>query len=138
MDAPFFSTFSAVSELFVTASVFYIIISNYKRNPFAWKFATAVIIFEFSVNMLYMIIRMQAVPGESGEGSPYALAAAFHGSMSLLMFIVLVVYTFLATSAQKRGEFYFAERPKLTFGLLALWTISVTTGEGLYIFNYLL
>jgi len=138
MSAPFFSTFSAVSELFVTASVFYIIISNYRGKPFAWKFATAVIVFEFSVNMLYMIIRMQEVPAESGVGSPYALAAAFHGSMSLLMFILLVIFTFLARSADKRGEFYFAERPKLTFVLLGLWTISVLSGEGLYAVNYLL
>jgi len=138
VNAPFFSTFSAISELFVTASVLYIIISNYKGKPFAWKFAAAVIVFEFSVNMLYMIIRMQDVPGESGAGSTYALAAAFHGTLSLLMFILLVIFTFLATSAQKKGEFYFAERPRLTFGLLALWTISVTTGEGLYVVNYLL
>lgn len=135
-SAPAFSTFSAISELFVTAGVFYVIIGNYYKRPLAWRIAASVIIFEFSVNMLYMISRMRDVPAEAGASSPYALFAAAHGTLSLLMFILLVVFMFLARSADKRGEFYFHDRPKLTLVLLILWAISITSGEVLYILNY--
>jgi hypothetical protein len=136
MSAPAFSTFSALAELFVTAAVFYIIVSNFFKRPFAWRLAAGVIIFEFSVNMLYMISRMREVPEEAGASSPYALFAAAHGTLSLLMFVLLVVFSFLARSADKRGEFYFHDRPKLTVFLLTLWGISVVSGELLYIVNY--
>ena len=80
MDAPTFSTFSAIAEIFVTAGVLYVVLKNYRGHGFAAKAAMGVIIFEFSVNMMYMIFRMREVSAEGSQhaagGSPYGLFMA--------------------------------------------------------------
>jgi len=112
MSAPAFSTFSAISELFVTAAVFYIVYVNMKERGFPWKLAAAVILFEFSVNMLYMIFRMQQ--GAVGESSSaFAAFAAGHGFLSLIVFIMFVVFCFLAYSGFRKGGFFFKENIKI-------------------------
>lgn len=140
MNAPAFSTFSAVAELFVTAGVFYIVLHNRAQKGFAWALATALIVFEFSVNMMYMIFRMREVSGgdEAAHtvGSQMALFMAGHGMLSLLVFMLLVVYSYLAFVAWRRGRYYFHERPGITWSFLGLWTLSVVSGWSLYFINY--
>lgn len=135
MTAPFFSTFSAIAEFFVTVAVFYVVVRNFKGHGFAWKLAAVVAVFEFSVNMLYMITRMQEQSGEKVTGTMAAFAAG-HGILSLLVYILFVVFCFLAYRAFKRREFFFRANPAVTYSFLALWTASVTTGWALYYINY--
>ncbi|MGD9598212.1 MAG: hypothetical protein AB7G76_11670 [Steroidobacteraceae bacterium] len=140
MNAPAFSTFSAIAEFFVTAGVFYIVLRSRARKGFAWQLATALIIFEFSVNMMYMIFRMREVSaGEEMASTPHPLAPfmAAHGILSLLVFLLLVVYSYLAFVAQKRGAHFFADHPAITWSFLGLWTLSVGSGWALYAINYL-
>lgn len=99
MNAPLFSTFSVIAETFVTAGVLYIVLNNYLRKGFPTKFAIGLCTFEFSVNMMYMITRM---PGRAAQEavthtpSPLAPFMAAHGILSLLVFILVVVYSYLA------------------------------------------
>ncbi|HKZ73973.1 MAG TPA: hypothetical protein VJ011_07910 [Steroidobacteraceae bacterium] len=137
--APAFSTFSAIAEIFVTAAVFYVVLRSYRGHPFAWKLATAVIVFEFSVNMMYMIFRMReqsAGIAEGGPRSPYAPFMAAHGALSLLVFILFVVFAYLAYAAMRRNQNFYREHPGITFGFLALWMLSVGSGEALYLLRY--
>jgi hypothetical protein len=138
MEAPFFSSFSAIAEIFVTAAVLYIVLNNYQGKGFAWRLAAAVCLFEFSVNMLYMISRLRADAASGEATGPMALFAAGHGLLSLIIFVALVVFCFQAYQAWKRGAFYFQERPTLTFVFLFFWTVSVVTGEVLYVVRYLI
>ena len=135
MNPPLFSTFSAISEFFVTVAVFYVVLRNFKGHSFAWKLAGGVAIFEFSVNMLYMISRMQAESG-SGATGPMAAFAAGHGLLSLLVYILFVVFCFLAYRAFKRREFFFKANPGVTYSFLVLWTASVSSGWALYYLRY--
>ena len=135
MDVPFFSTFSAVAEFFVTAAVFYVVIRNFKGLGFPWQLAGIVAIFEFSVNMLYMISRMQQESASHSTTLMTAFAAG-HGLLSLLVYILFVVFCFLAYRTFKRGEFFFKLNPGVTYSFLVLWTMSVSTGWGLYYFRY--
>ncbi len=135
MNPPFFSTFSAISEFFVTLAVFYVVVRNFKGHGFAWKLAGVVAIFEFSVNMLYMIFRMQEQSGTGATGFMAAFAAG-HGLLSLLVYILFVVFCFLAYRAFKRREFFFRANPAVTYSFLALWTASVSTGWALYYMRY--
>jgi hypothetical protein len=130
-----FSTFSAISELFVTAGVLYVVLTNYRGAGFPWKVASAVIVFEFFVNMLYMTTRMRA-QSVSGEHSALHLLAAIHGVLSLVIFALFVVLAFLAYSAAKRGENFFQQRPALTWSFIALWLVSVGSGEVFYLSRY--
>lgn len=135
MNLPAFSTFSAIAELFVTAGVFYVVLTNYRGRPFAWKLAAAVIVFEFSVNMMYMIFRMRETSGSHGS-APYGLFMAAHGMLSLVVFVLFVVLSYLAYAAWKRDRFFFRAHPALTWTFLALWMLSVGSGEVLYVLNY--
>lgn len=140
MNAPFFSTFSAIAEFFVTAGVFYIVLRSWSRKGFAWQLAAALIIFEFSVNMMYMIFRMREVSaGEQAASTPHPLAPfmAAHGMLSLLVFLLLVVYSYLAFVAHKRGAHFFRDHPGITWSFLGLWILSVGSGWALYAINYL-
>lgn len=140
MNAPTFSTFSAIAEIFVTAGVFYVVLRNYAQKGFAWQLAIALIIFEFSVNMMYMIFRMREVSAghESGSGASPTMAAfmAAHGMLSLLVFVLLVIFAYLAFVAWKRGRHFFHDHPVVTWSFLGLWILSVGSGETLYLINY--
>jgi len=137
MEAPLFSTFSAIAEIFVTAAVVYIIINNLQAKGFAWRLAAVVVVFEFSVNMLYMISRLRAEVASGEATGPMALFAAGHGLLSLIVFIALVVFFFQAYQAFKGGAFYFRDHPTLSYVFLFFWGVSVVTGEVLYVIRYL-
>lgn len=140
MNAPAFSTFSAIAEFFVTAGVFYIVLRSYRQKGFAWLFAAALVVFEFSVNMMYMIFRMREVSAAGSQhaagGSPYGLFMAAHGMLSLLVFVLFVVFAYLAFVAMKRNRHFFQDHPGITWGFLGLWMLSVGSGEILYVLNY--
>jgi hypothetical protein len=131
-----FSTFSAISEIFVTLGVLYVVLTNYRGRGFPWKVAAGVIVFEFFVNMLYMTTRMRE-QSVSGEHSPLLALAAIHGVLSLVIFALFVVLTFLAHGAAKRGEHFFQQRPALTWSFIALWLVSVGSGEVFFLARYL-
>jgi uncharacterized membrane protein YozB (DUF420 family) len=140
---PAFSTFSTIAEFFVTLGVFYIVLTDYRRRPFPWKVATVLVIFEFSVNMMYMIVKMRQHSGgetaatETGAGfTPYIAFMAAHGILSLLVFILLAVFSYLAFVAFKRDRHFFAEHPKLTYSFLGLWLVSVVSGWTIYAINF--
>lgn len=137
--APTFSTFSAIAELFVTLAVLYIVLRNYRGQGFPWKLATGVIVFEFSVNMMYMIFRMRQTSSAGHESgpSPYAPFMAAHGALSLLVFILLAVLSYLAFVAMKRERHFFRDHPAITWSFLGLWMMSVGSGWALYYLNYL-
>jgi hypothetical protein len=135
MSIPAFSIFAAISELFVTAGVFYVVFTNLKGKGFHWRLATGVILFEFFVNMLYMIYRMQQ-PSISESSTAVVTLAAGHGFLSLLVFVLFTIFSFLAYSAIKRGNHFFRENRPLTYAFIGLWTISVLSGEVLFFLNY--
>lgn len=126
-----FSTFTAVAELFVTTAVFYVVYTNWNRRPFPTKLAFGVAGFEFLVNMLYMIFRMQQSPSEGLSKWLIALYA-IHGSLSLLIFIAYVSLVCLAYFDSRKGKFYFRDHPIQTGIFVFFWILSVGSGELLY------
>jgi hypothetical protein len=138
MNAPFFSSFSAIAEFFVTAGVLYIVLSSYRQKGFPSAFAASVIAFEFTVNMMYMIFRMRETSGHhEAVSSPLAPYMAAHGILSLLVFVLLVVYSYLGHVAWKQGRNFFFDHRGIAWSFLFLWMLSVGSGEALYAINYL-
>ncbi|RIL12484.1 MAG: hypothetical protein DCC75_00375 [Proteobacteria bacterium] len=135
MVAPSFSTFAAISEVFITAGVLYVVISNLKGMAFNWRLALGLVLFEFFVNMLYMVYHMQHHTKTQTEETIVRLAAA-HGSLPLIVFILFAIYSVLSYSYQKRSRYYFREHSRQTWLFLALWLISVGTGQTLYFLSY--
>ena len=140
MHIPPFSLFSAVSELFVTAGVLFVVRRNWTRRPFPFVLFLTVSLFEAMVNVMYMANRSAAAsaPG-SAEALSTAMKIAFaaHGLLSLVAYLVFVVLGTLAYQEFKAGRWFFRDRAALTWGFLVLWTISIGSGEVLFALCYL-
>ncbi len=131
----YFSTFAAISELFVTTAVLTVIISNLRGRPLKWKWLWGTLAFELFINISYMVSRTVVI----AQNDPAPLATwvgvlgALHGILSLLMFVGLVILALLATRAFRQGKAFFQEHRTLTFVSITLWLISVSSGEVIYL-----
>ena len=140
MHIPPFSIFSAVSELFVTAGVIYVIRWNWTRKPFALAVFLTVALFEALVNVLYMANRSAQAASAGAASMPpmMKLGFALHGMLSLLAYLVFVILAVFAYQDQKRGRFFFREHPAITWTFVVVWAISIGSGEALFVTRYLL
>ena len=140
MNIPAFSWFSAISELFVTAGVLYVVLRNWNRKPFPFPLFLAVSLFEALVNVMYMANR--AAEASAGHPVAHTISAnmkiffAVHGLLSLLAYLVFVILGVFAYQEQKAGRWFFRDRPALTWTFLILWTISIVSGEAIFVMRY--
>src|SRR5947207_151798 len=140
MHIPPFSIFSAVSELFVTAGVLFVVRRNWTRRPFPFALFLTVSLFEALVNVMYMASRSAAAtaPGaKEALSTGMKIAYAGHGLLSLVAYLVFVVLGVLAYQEQKAGRWFFRERPAMTWAFLVVWVISVGSGETIFTLHYL-
>ena len=138
MSIPAFSIFSAISELFVTAGVFYMVRLNWTRRPFPLPLFLGIALFEALVNVVYMANRAsRAATGADVISPAMKVFFAAHGTLSLLAYLVFVILAVFAWQDQRSGRFYFRERPALTWAFLAVWVVSVASGEVLFVLRYL-
>lgn len=129
-----FSHFSAASELFVTAGVFYFFYQAVRHDRFRWGFIAILLAFETLVNITYMSSRIVQSGPTSDRPAWATWLLAGHGTLSLLMFLGLIAFVMLAfRHARVEKENYFRERMAPTWVFLALWTVSVLSGEALYV-----
>ncbi|MFI5370685.1 MAG: hypothetical protein ACHQ52_03935 [Candidatus Eisenbacteria bacterium] len=140
MHVPAFSVFSAVSELFVTAGVIYVVRRNWTRRPFPLAVFLVVALFEALVNVMYMANRaaQASTPGAVHLSGGMKLAFALHGMLSLLAYLVFVVLAVFAYQDQRRGRFFFREHPVVTWTFAVVWAVSILSGETLFVTRYLL
>ena len=80
-----------------------------------------------------------ASAGGEATSTPHPLAPfmAAHGILSLLVFLLLVAYSYLAFVADRRGRHFFHDHPGIAWSFLGLWVLSVGSGWALYAINYL-
>ena len=138
MHIPPFSLFSAISELFVTAGVFWVIRRNWTRRPFPFGLFLTVALFEALVNVMYMASRSSAAASASTLSPSMRLFFALHGMLSLLAYLIFVILGVLAYQDQKQGRYFFPERPALTWSFAVLWAVSIVSGETIFVKRYLL
>jgi len=132
-----FSHFSAASELFVTAGVFYFFWQAMVRERFRWSFIAIVIAFETLVNITYMTSRLSQHETPADYPAWQTALLAGHGILSLAMFLGLVAFVFLAFRRHHVEKAnYFLDHRALTWGFLALWVLSVASGEAIYAFQW--
>jgi hypothetical protein len=140
---PAFSLFSAISELFVTAGVLYVVRTNWTRKPFPFAVFLGVALFEATVNVMYMANRAAeaSAPGAAAAAAAMApwmkIGFALHGILSLVAYLVFVVLGVFAYQEQKQNRWFFPERPALTWSFLVMWTISIVSGEVIFALRYL-
>ena len=140
MHIPTFSLFSAISELFVTAGVLFVVRRNWTRRPFPFALFLTVSLFEAMVNVMYMANRSAAASSPNAMetmSTGMKIGFAVHGLLSLVAYLVFVVLGVLAYQEFKAGRWFFRDRPALTWGFLVLWVISIGSGEVLFALRYL-
>ncbi|MEO5618455.1 MAG: hypothetical protein ABIS67_11830, partial [Candidatus Eisenbacteria bacterium] len=119
MNIPPFSIFSAISELFVTAGVLYVVHRNWTRRPFPLWLFLAVALFEALINVTYMATRTaRAASGHDVVSSSMRLFFAAHGMLSLLAYLWFVVLGVIASVNQQAGKFWFRDHPVHTVAFL--------------------
>lgn len=135
---PAYSVFSATSELLVTAAVFYVLWRAYARGDFRKGLLAVVLSFEALVNISYMAYRIvsPATPAEAMPGWLTA-TAAMHGILSLAMFLALLFFAAMAWRDDARGENFFRDHKGTTWTFVGLWTVSIVSGEFLFVATYL-
>lgn len=139
MEAPLFSTFTLLTELCVTATIVYVFYSGYKHNRFPAKPAFFAIAYETLFNISYMVYRSLEHSSEhkdESEAGFEVLLAIFHGVLSLAMFISLIVFLLIAWKKYKAGINFFFAHKVLTGLFLFLWSLSILSGIGYYVIEY--
>ena len=132
---PWFSTFTLFTELAVTALILYVFYSAYYRNRFPFSVAAIALGYETLFNISYMTYRaFTHVEASNHTDSPFHIAVAiFHGTFSLLMFILLVIFMILAWKKYREGVNYFQLHKKLTIAFLIAWFVAIASG---FLFYY--
>lgn len=135
---PPFSLFSAISEVFVTAGVLYLVRRNWTRRPFSLPLLLGLALFEALVNVVYMANRAsRAAAGHDTLSTGMKIFFAAHGMLSLLAYLAFVILAVFAWQDQRQGRYFFRERPALTWTFVTVWLISVISGEVVFALRYL-
>ncbi|MEK7581299.1 MAG: hypothetical protein AAB512_03375 [Patescibacteria group bacterium] len=138
MTPPILSTFTLITEIFVTAAVLYIFYKSYKTGLFPSRLAFATLAYEVLFNISYMVYSsMVREAHESTRVFTWKIGVAiFHGVLSLVMFVSLVVFMVLAYRAYRKGKNYFREHKNISFVFLFFWFAAILSGVTLYLLEY--
>jgi hypothetical protein len=138
VNIPPFSLFSAISELFVTAGVLYVVWANWNQRRFPGPLFLGLALFEALVNVLYMASRAaRASTGADAISVGMKLFFAAHGMLSLLAYVAFVIVGAFAFQEQKAGRWFFREHRTLTAIFLLVWIVSIVSGEVIFAIRYL-
>lgn len=137
---PLFSTFSALTEILVTAVVLWFFYRALKFSDYRFGIMTGALVYETGFNITYMVSRLFVhEEGITHTHAPWVTwFVAFHGSLSLLMFIGLIWIVVWSRRQRKLGDANpLLARRGLSMTFLVLWMISVITGEIIYALYWL-
>ena len=137
-SAPIHSTITLVSEIIISGIIFYIFYSGYRKNKFPYFWAMFAIIYEILFNISYMISRAASYSNSQTSSRFEVLLAIFHGTLSLIMFVCLILFLGLAWKNYKKRINYFKKHRKLTIAFILFWSLSILSGILFYSIEYLL
>jgi hypothetical protein len=121
--APLHSTITLCAEIVVSVIVLYSIYRGYTKGKFPAILAGVALLYEVIFNVTYMVSRLGAQT-DNQFITPVDLALAItHGTLSLIMFIALIVFFMLAWVGYRRG------RHRAAFGAIFLWQTGSRAGQ---------
>lgn len=136
---PFWSTFTLLTELVVTAGVLYSIKQGYQTGQLPARVLGASLLYEVIVNISYMAHQAVEKAGEKvAHSGLYIGLAIFHGVFSLLMFVSLLVFMLVAMKSYKKGSNFFRSHKIITGVFLVFWLTALFSGIAFYIASYIL
>ena len=137
MAPPLFSTLSAVTELLVTAAVFWFFQQALVHGRYRFGIMAVALVYETLFNITYMTARFFGEGTTGDHEAWFSVLLAVHGTLSLLMFIGLIVLVIWAFDRRGKGDLDpLGTRRKLAWTFLVLWTLSVLSGEFIYVMQW--
>lgn len=136
MNIPLYSTLTLIAEIFVTSCILYVFYQGYKNNKFNNKLAFATLTYEVLFNISYMLFRTASRNTTITHTPFHIFLAIFHGTLSLAMFLALIVFMITAFSNYRKGVNYFKEHKYVSFTFLFFWMVSVISGVVFYFNTY--
>lgn len=137
MHAPLYSTITLVAELIISACIYYTLYRGYRHNKFPAKIAAFALIYESVFNISYMVSRVSSQANAARVESPLLIGLAIvHGTLSLLMFLALIVFFIFAWTRYRKGINYFQSHKILTTIFIFFWTFSIISGVLFYFVEY--
>lgn len=138
IGVPWFSIFTLLTETLVTAGVLYIFYTAYYTGIFPRILTAVVLSYEVLFNISYMVSRVSVQAQAAASDTPLEIALAiFHGTFSLVMFLLLLVYMTLAWRRYASGANFFLEHRTLTISFLVAWMIAILSGYAFFCISYL-
>ncbi len=136
MTAPLYSTVTLFAELGVSAIIYTALYRGYKHNAFPRAWVAIAVSYEILFNISYMIYRTTTHTQATAEPVFNLIFAAIHGSLSLLMFIALLIFFFVAWKNYAKGVNFFKKHTPLTITFAVLWALSIGSGIFFYLLEY--
>lgn len=135
---PWFSAFTAFTEVLVTAAVVYVLYMAIVKDQFKGGVLAVALAYEVLFNITYMTARLftHTEPAGTHHADWMIWLLAGHGSLSLVMFIGLVWMSVLAFRRDREGKNFFASHATLTWSFLGLWMVSILSGEAIFMLEY--
>ena len=138
MHAPLFSTITLGTELVISTIIYYTLYQGYKHNKFPTLLAGLALLYEVIFNISYMASRIPSQEHAAKVASGFVIALAIiHGTLSLLMFLSLVLFFVIAWTRYRKGVNYFLNHKILTLLFLIFWTFSIVSGVLFYFVEYI-
>lgn len=139
MHTPLYSTITLFVELVISSIIYYTLYQGYTRAVFPKKLASFALLYEILFNISYMVYRVpDHAKGARLESSWIIALAIVHGVLSLIMFIALLVFFFLAWKNYKKGVNFFKIHKTMTIVFTIFWTFSVLSGILFYVAEYMM
>lgn len=135
-EMPWLSAVSAGTELLVTAAVFYVLYKAVVWEVLKTRLLAAALAYEVLFNISYMTFRLLTHPEPSHHPAWMVGLLALHGVLSLAMFLALVAFALVAWRRHAQGRNFFKERAALTAVFVALWSVSLLSGEAVFVLEY--
>lgn len=134
---PWFSAFTAVTELGVTAAIFYVLYHAVIHDDLKTRVLAVALAYEVAFNISYMTWRLFTHVEPQGHHPDWMIGiVAGHGALSLLMFLGLVALAVVAFRWDRRERNLFAEKRGLTWTFAGLWIVSILSGEAIFLLEY--
>lgn len=133
---PALSAFTAVTELFVTAAIFYVGYRALVDDVLETRLLAGALTYEVVFNISYMTSRLFTHDHASHHPDWLVALLVGHGVLSLVMFVGLLALSWAAWRRHRQGGNLLAERLGLTATFAVLWTVSILSGEAVFLLEY--
>lgn len=134
---PAFPTFSAVSELLITAILLAFLWRAWRHDALHLRWAWGAVAVEAAVFMSYMV-KDVLDPRHVHTAAWLKALGAVHGLLALAVFLAIVGYLVVAHRRHRMGYNLVRQAPAWALALAIARVVALGTGEAIYVGTYLL